>query len=63
MKEAEVNGKTVVARPDAPDTAVCPDCGTEVWKRRRTCMDGTITYFYRHKRGQGKDCPRRYRIK
>jgi hypothetical protein len=20
-------------------------------------MDGSITYFYRHKRGQGKECP------
>jgi hypothetical protein len=61
MKEAEVNGKLVVAGPKAPDTAVCPDCGAEVQKRKRKCMGGTVTYFYRHMRGQGKDCPRRYR--
>lgn len=60
MREAEVNGKRVVATPDAPDVASCPGCGTEVQKRRVTRMDGTVTYFYRHKRGQGKDCPRRY---
>ncbi len=27
----------------------------------RKRMDGEITYFYRHKRGQGENCPRRYR--
>jgi hypothetical protein len=63
MKKAEVNGKTVVAGPDAPDIAICPACGTELRKRRRKCMDGTVTYFYRHKRGQAKGCPMRYRIK
>ena len=61
MKKAVVNGKPVVAGPDAPDVAVCPECGSEVWKRRRKCMDGKVVYFYRHKRGEGKDCPRRYR--
>lgn len=63
MKKAEVNGELVVAGPEAPDKATCPDCGTEVCKRKRTNMDGEIVYFYRHKRGQGKDCPRRYRPK
>lgn len=61
MKEAELNGKLVVAGPDSPDTAICPDCGTEVKKRRRARMDGTVSYYYRHKLRQGKDCPRRYR--
>jgi hypothetical protein len=61
MKEAAANGKLVVAGPDAPDAAVCPDCGTEVRKRQVTRMDGSVTYFYRHKRGEGKGCPRRYR--
>jgi hypothetical protein len=61
MREAEVNGKLVIAGRDAPDTAVCPDCRTEVQKRRVRRMDGGVTYFYRHKRGQGKHCPRRYR--
>ena len=61
MKEARVKGKLVVAGPDAPDVATCPECGTDLQKRRRTCMDGSVTYFYRHKRGTGKDCPRRYR--
>jgi hypothetical protein len=61
MKSAKVNGKLVVAGPDAPDVAICPECGAEVRKRRRTRMDGTVAYFYRHKRGQGKGCPKRYR--
>jgi hypothetical protein len=61
MKEAEVNGKLVVAGPDAPGKAICPDCSAEVRKRHVTRMDGTVTYFYRHRLGQGKDCPRRYR--
>ncbi|MFW6116350.1 MAG: hypothetical protein ACOC6F_01360 [bacterium] len=61
MKEAVANGKLVVAGPDAPDTAVCPDCGTEVHNRHVKRMDRSITYFHRHKRGEGKGCPRRYR--
>jgi hypothetical protein len=61
MKNAEVNGKLVSAGPDTPDVAICPDCGAEVRKRRRKCMGGRVTYFYRHRRGQGKECPRRYR--
>jgi hypothetical protein len=62
MQDARVNGRLVIAGPDAPHTAVCPDCSAEVQKRKRTCMDQSITYFYRHKRGQGRDCPRRYRL-
>ena len=61
MRKARVNGRLVVAESRAPDTAACPECGAEVQKRRRKCMDGSITYFYRHKRGEEKDCPRRYR--
>lgn len=61
MKDAQVNGTLVIAGPDTPDTAVCPDCGAKVEKRHRTRMDGTVAYFYRHRRGKGKDCPRRYR--
>jgi hypothetical protein len=63
MRDAEVNGEPVTAGPDTPDEAICPACGTEVHKRKRTCMGRTVTYFYRHRRGQAKDCPRRYRIK
>jgi hypothetical protein len=61
MQEARVNGRVVVAGPDAPDAGACPECRGDVQKRRVTRMDGGVTYFYRHKRGQGKDCPRRYR--
>lgn len=61
MKEAEVNGKLVVAGPDSADASICPDCGSDVQKRRITRMDGTVTHSYRHKCGQGKYCPRRYR--
>jgi len=60
MKQAQVDDKQVTAGPDTPSVAACPDCGGEVHKRRRTRMDGTVTYYYRHKRGEGKDCPKRY---
>ncbi len=60
MKTATNNGHPVTAGPDAPTTATCPDCGGAVTLRKRNRMDRTITYFYRHTRGQGHDCPRRY---
>jgi hypothetical protein len=60
MREAKVDGKLVVAAPDAPETGVCPSCGAEVERRYVTRMDGTVTYFYRHALGQGKECLRRY---
>jgi uncharacterized protein with PIN domain len=61
MRKARVNGKLVAADPEAPQKAVCPDCGGEVHKRSRKKMRGGVTYFYRHKRGVGKECPKRYR--
>jgi hypothetical protein len=61
MREAELNRKLVVAGPNAPDAGIRPDCGAEVQKRERRCVGGTVTYFFRHARGQGKDCPRQYR--
>jgi uncharacterized C2H2 Zn-finger protein len=61
MREAEIDGRLVVAGPDAPQVARCPACGAELQKRKRRTMDKTTTWYYRHKRGQGKDCPRRYR--
>jgi hypothetical protein len=61
MQDARVNGRVVIAAPEAPDVATCPECGAEVRKRQRRRMDKSVTYFYRHRRGQGKDCPRRYR--
>ena len=60
MKAARLDSKLFVAGPDALDRAICPDCGTEVHKRHRTCMDGSVTYHYRHKRGRVKGCARRY---
>lgn len=61
MLKARVNGKLVVAEPDSPEEGFCPDCGGKVRRRHRTRMDGDVTYFYRHVRGEGKHCPRRYR--
>jgi uncharacterized C2H2 Zn-finger protein len=61
MREAEIDGRLVVAGPDAPQVARCPACGAELQKRKRRTMDKTTTWYYRHKRGQGKDCPGRYR--
>jgi hypothetical protein len=61
MREAKMGNRLVVAGPDAPEVATCPDCGGEVHKRKRRTMDKSTTWYYRHKRGQGKGCPRRYR--
>ena len=60
MKEAQVNGQTVSAGPGSPDVATCPACGGVVEKRKRRMMSGQVTYFYRHKADEGKDCPLRY---
>jgi hypothetical protein len=62
MRKARAGDRTVVAGPDAPDVARCPACGSEVHKRKRRCMDKTVTWYYRHKRGVGKECPRRYQM-
>lgn len=61
MRKAIVNEELVVAGPRAPKKAICPACGGKVQKRHRTRMDGQVTYFYRHARGEGKRCPERYR--
>ena len=62
MQEAEVKGSLVKAGPNSPAAAVCPACGGIVEKRKRRRMDGQVTYFYRHKPGEGKGCPRRYHL-
>ena len=60
MREAQMNGQTVQAGPDSPDVAACPSCGGVVEKRKRRMMSGQVTYFNRHKTGEGPDCPLRY---
>ena len=60
MRDAMKDGRLVVAGPDAPDVATCPDCGHEVHRRSRKTMDKTITWFYRHAAGASKNCRRRY---
>jgi hypothetical protein len=59
MQDAKVGRRLVVAGPDSPDVAVCPACGGQVKKRKRT-DGGKTTWFYRHRTG-ADDCPRRYR--
>ena len=61
MQDAQHNGKLIPASAASPSVAVCPDCGAEVRKRKRTDT-GSTTWFYRHAIGAGPDdCPRRYR--
>ena len=60
MQEAKVKTQIVQASPDSPDRARCPQCGAPVVKRKRRRMDGSVTYFYRHVRGEGERCPLRY---
>jgi hypothetical protein len=59
MQDARVGRQLVLAGPDSPDVAVCPACGGQVKKRKRTA-GGKTTWFYRHRTG-ADDCPRRYR--
>ncbi len=60
MKHATLDGQSFTAGPDTPDRARCPKCGAPVAKRKRSRMDGRVTYFYRHEQGQGEGCPLRY---
>jgi uncharacterized protein with PIN domain len=60
MRGAIVEGQLVPAGSDAPEEAVCPACGGAVRKRKRRTMDGQVTYFYRHERETGEECPLRY---
>ena len=60
MQKALANGKLVSAGPYSPQVAICPSCGGTVEKRKRRRLDGSATYFYRHKRGVGEGCPHRY---
>ena len=62
MREAKVEDEVVVAGPDTPDVAECPACGGEIHKRKRRRMDGSVSFYYRHKRGVGKDCPKRSKL-
>ena len=61
MREARVNGRLVLAGPDAPEEALCPCCGELVRKRKRRGTGDQMTYFYRHVTGDGDGCPLRYR--
>jgi hypothetical protein len=61
MQTAESGGKLVTAGSESPDVAVCPDCRSIVVKRTRKTQGGGTIYLYRHKRGVGVGCPRRYR--
>lgn len=61
MRDALVDGQIVLAGEDSPEEAVCPSCDGAVKKRKRRRMGGQVTYFYRHVRGVGDGCLRRYR--
>ena len=60
MRRAMIDGEVVTAGPEAPSVATCPACGGEVEKRKRRRSDGEVTWFWRHRPGQGDGCPRRY---
>jgi hypothetical protein len=60
MQDARVDDQLVQAGPDSPGRAQCPACGATVTKRKRRRMDGSVSWFYRHVRGEGVGCPQRY---
>jgi hypothetical protein len=60
MRKAMVDGQLVLASPEAPAMATCPACDGEVEKRKRRRSDGEVTWFWRHRPGEGDGCPKRY---
>jgi len=38
----------IIAGPDAPLRAICPACGAPVELRKRTAMDGSLTWYWQH---------------
>ena len=62
MKDAlDHNDTRIEAGPDAPEVATCPACSGIVDLRgRRTGKNpDEKTWYYRHRQGEGRDCPRR----
>jgi hypothetical protein len=58
------NGTLALAGPDAPETAVCPQCHETVYLRRRRRMgDGELTYFWQHERGGSRNCHSKRRVR
>ena len=61
MKDAlDHNDTRVNAGPDAPPVATCPDCGgtVDLRGRRKGKDPDDKTWYYRHRRGHGHQCPR-----
>ena len=64
MKDAlNEDDRLVEAGPDAPKVATCPACGgvVDLRSRRTGRNPERETWFYRHRRGEGPNCPRRSR--
>lgn len=62
MQQAIGNrGNVIPAAEHAPQTAACPHCGDTVFLRQRRSMDGTVSYYWRHKRNRALDCRGRTR--
>jgi hypothetical protein len=63
MKFAEsADGKRIEASPQAPEEAICPDCGGKLTLRsRRTMNNGKVTYFWRHRGNKNRYCTARRR--
>lgn len=58
METALLEEKEIRAAADAPEVAVCPDCGATVNLRSRD-NGRHKTWYYRHRRGEGIGCSRR----
>jgi hypothetical protein len=60
VKDAlDQNDTLIEAGPDAPEVATCSACGGTVDLRgRRTGKNpDEKTWYYRHRQGEGRDCP------
>lgn len=60
MRNAVARGRLIEAGPDAPKEAQCPICGGRVQLRIYWDIGRKWPHWvYRHKQGEGLNCPRR----
>lgn len=61
QKAVGTSGDVIIATEKAPQQAICRHCGETVYLRYRRSMDGTVSYFWRHRRNSALSCPGRSR--
>lgn len=61
MAISKDGGEMVLADEDAPEVALCPQCGGEVFLRsRRLMVTKALVYFWRHTSNDHLSCEERH---